>query len=77
MIDCIIVLGSRLHYAGDVWKSVPKEILRRGKRLRMQADRLQQALHGRTHAVIIIDNEHDGSIGASHAETVVPMGRAK
>jgi hypothetical protein len=40
---------------------VLEEFLRRGKRLGMQAHRPQQALRGRSHAVIIIDNEHDSS----------------
>jgi hypothetical protein len=47
---------------GDVRKLVPEEFLRRGKRLGMQAYRFEQALRGRPHSVIIVDNEHNGSI---------------
>jgi hypothetical protein len=47
---------------GDIRKLVSEEFLRRGKRLGMQAHRSEQALRGRSHAVIIIDNEHNGLI---------------
>ena len=63
--------------AGDIRKLVPEEFLRRGKRLGMQTHRLQQTLRGRTHTIVIIDNEHGGFIGGSHAETVTLIGSVK
>ena len=36
-----------------------------------------QPLGGRTHTIVIIDNEHGSFIGGSHAETVVLIGSVK
>lgn len=51
---------------GTVWQCVPQKFPGCRERLRMQTNRLQQTLHGGTHAVIIIDNEHCSGVGRCH-----------
>src|SRR2546427_5252854 len=46
-----------------------EEFLRRPKGLGTQADRLQHALDGGTHQVIVIDNEHGGNSCERHSRS--------
>src|SRR5271167_1381045 len=54
-----------------------QELLRRRKGLGTQANRLQHALNGRANQLIVIDNEHGGSICEHHSCASVLVGRVK
>src|SRR6266849_7731385 len=54
-----------------------QELLRRPEGLGPQAHRLQQALDGRTHSGIVINDEHRGSACGRHSCASTLLGRVK